>query len=522
MQTFRWWRKVLSCWPCCVLLAAPPADALQAVLVGSGYTQPLLVTAPIGDNRLFVVEKGGLIRVQDGSTVSTFLDLRPLVDSSGERGLLGLAFDPAYASNGRFYVDYIDATTRNTVVAAYTVSTPGASVADAGSARLVLTVPQPAGLSNHKAGWIGFSPADPGRLYIATGDGGGSNDPGNRAQNLADNLGKLLRVVPLPGGGYTVPADNPFAGAVAGNDEIWAYGLRNPFRNSFDRLTGDLWIGDVGQSLREEIDFAAAGSAGGVNYGWRAREGSIDNPAVGDAAPAGAVGPLFDYAHGTLGASVIGGHVYRGTGEPGLDGSYLFGDFVSGRIFTLRRSGSTAVDFTDRTAELGTPFGGSTLASFGEDGHGNLYAVGLNGNIFRVASAVPEPGAWALLLAGLLAGGRRWRDLAGGLIAPGAVPQASGAGARFDPATRSKRNSRHSIGAVPHRHAAAFLQPHQRGQLHLGAEAPGRPAGVVALPVAGQAAKKAPTWRRPRSLPAPRPGPRRDPWVRCARHRAGS
>jgi glucose/arabinose dehydrogenase len=426
MQTFRWWRKVLSCWPCCVLLAAPPADALQAVLVGSGYTQPLLVTAPIGDNRLFVVEKGGLIRVQDGSTVSTFLDLRPLVDSSGERGLLGLAFDPAYASNGRFYVDYIDATTRNTVVAAYTVSTPGASVADAGSARLVLTVPQPAGLSNHKAGWIGFSPADPGRLYIATGDGGGSNDPGNRAQNLADNLGKLLRVVPLPGGGYTVPADNPFAGAVAGNDEIWAYGLRNPFRNSFDRLTGDLWIGDVGQSLREEIDFAAAGSAGGANYGWRAREGSIDNPAVGDAAPAGAVGPLFDYAHGTLGASVIGGHVYRGTGEPGLDGSYLFGDFVSGRIFSLRRSGNTAVDFVDRTAELGTPFGGSTLASFGEDGHGNLYAVGLNGNIFRVASAVPEPGAWALLLAGLLVGGRRWRPC-GRPDRTRTVPQASGA-----------------------------------------------------------------------------------------------
>jgi glucose/arabinose dehydrogenase len=172
MLTYRRWRKVLSCWPCCALLAAPPADALQAVLVGSGYTQPLLVTAPIGDSRIFVVEKGGLIRVQDGSTVSTFLDLRPLVDSSGERGLLGLAFDPAYASNGRFYVDYIDATTRNTVVAAYTAVSPAASVADPGSARLVLTVPQPAGQSNHKAGWIGFSPADPGRLYIATGDGG--------------------------------------------------------------------------------------------------------------------------------------------------------------------------------------------------------------------------------------------------------------------------------------------------------------------------------------------------------------
>lgn len=393
------------------LLVAGPTWALQSVLVGSGYNQPVFVTAPLGDSRLFVVEKGGLIRVQDGAGISTFLDLRAQVDAGGERGLLGLAFDPGYASNGRFYVNYIDATSRNTVVAAYTAPTPSGAVADPASARLVLTVPQPAGLSNHKAGWLGFSPADPGRLYIATGDGGGSNDPGNRAQNLSDNLGKLLRVVPLPGGGYSVPADNPFAGAVAGNDEIWAYGLRNPFRNSFDRLTGDLWIGDVGQSLREEIDFAAAGTPGGANYGWRAREGSIDNPAVADVAPAGAVAPLFDYAHGALGASVIGGYVYRGAGEPGLDGSYLFGDFVSGRIFTLRRSGGVAVDFTDRTAELGTPFGGSTLASFGEDGLGNLYAVGLNGNIFRVASAVPEPGAAALLVSGLLLGAWRWRRL---------------------------------------------------------------------------------------------------------------
>ncbi len=391
------------------LLSVTPASALQSVLVGSGYVQPLYLTAPAGDSRLFVVEKGGRIRLQQGASVSTYLDLSAQVDAAGERGLLGMAFDPDFATNGRFYVNYIDLTTKNTVVASYTATSAGAATANPASARVVLSVAQPAGLSNHKAGWIGFSAADPGRLYIATGDGGSANDPGNRAQNLADNLGKMLRVVPLPGGGYTVPADNPFAGQ-AGNDEIWAYGLRNPFRNSFDRLTGDLWIGDVGQGLREEIDFAAAGTAAGVNYGWRAREGRVDNPGVSDPAPPSAIGPLFDYAHGTLGASIIGGYVYRGSGEPALDGTYLFGDFVSGRIFSLREVNGVAVGFTDRTAELGTPFGGSTLASFGEDGFGNVYAVGLNGNIFRIASAVPEPGPWALLAAGVAVVGWRLRS----------------------------------------------------------------------------------------------------------------
>ena len=391
------------------LTAALPAAALQSVLVGSGYSQPVFLTAPAGDSRLFIVEKAGRIRVQDGASVSTYLDLSAQVNSAGERGLLGLAFDPAFASNGRFYVNYIDATTLNTVVASYTAPSATATTADPASGRVVLTVAQPAGLSNHKAGWIGFSPADPGRLYIATGDGGSGNDPLNRAQNLNDNLGKMLRVVPLPGGGYSVPAGNPYAGATPGNDEIWAYGLRNPFRNSFDRVSGDLWIGDVGQSLREEIDFAVAGSAGGINYGWRAREGTFDNPGVSDAAPANATNPLFDYPQGALGRSVIGGYVYRGSAEPGLDGTYLFGDFVSGRIFSLRQQGGAAVDFTDRTAELGTPFGGNTLASFGEDGLGNVYALGLNGNIVRIATAVPEPGTWALWAAALCVMGWRLR-----------------------------------------------------------------------------------------------------------------
>ncbi len=384
-----------------VLGLSGPTHALNSVLVGSGFEQPVFLTAPAGDARLFIVEKTGRIQLLSNGVASTYLDLRGIVDTAGEGGLLGLAFDPQFASNGRFYVDYIDKTTHNTVVASYTATSAAASTADAASGKLILGVTQPAGLSNHKAGWIGFRSTDPGQLYIATGDGGGGNDPNNRAQNLGDNLGKMLRVTPLAGGGYSIPAGNPFAGATPGNDEIWAYGLRNPYRNSFDRATGDFWIADVGQDSREELDFEAAGTAGGRNYGWRAREGSIDNPAVPDPAPPGAIDPFYDYPHGAMGGTIIGGYVYRGSGEAGLDGSYFFGDFNSGKIFSLRNAGGVVGSFTERTAELGALFGGFTLSAFGEDGLGNLYVMGLDGNVYRFANAVPEPAAWALMAAGL-------------------------------------------------------------------------------------------------------------------------
>ncbi|MBP6851258.1 MAG: PQQ-dependent sugar dehydrogenase [Rhodoferax sp.] len=391
-------------------LPLAPAHALDSVLVGSGFEQPVFLTAPVNDPRLFIVEKSGRIQVSLNGSVSTYLDLSARVDVEGERGLLGLAFDPGFASNGRFYVNYIDSTTRNTVVSVFTAPSAAASVADANSEKIILTVAQPPGRTNHKGGWIGFSSMDPGNLYIATGDGGSGNDPDSFAQNTTSNLGKMLRVTPLAGGGYTVPANNPFVDQ-AGNDEIWAFGLRNPYRNSFDRGTGDLWIGDVGQDTREEINFQAVGSAGGANYGWRAREGTVDNPGVPDAPPASAIEPVFDYAHNQYGESIIGGYVYRGNAEPGLDGSYFFGDFVSGRIFTLRESGGVAGELTERTADLGNPLGAFNLSSFGEDGAGNLYAVGLNGNIYRIASAVPEPSSWALLAAGLglLAGAAKRR-----------------------------------------------------------------------------------------------------------------
>ena len=374
------------------LALAGAAHAQAATLVASGFSQPLFLTAPVGDSRLFVVEKGGRIQVLDNGVKSLWLDISTQVDTAGERGLLGLAFDPGFASNGRFYVDYIDKTTLNTVVASYTVN--GSGTVNLASARTILTVAQPAGLSNHKGGWIGFSAADPGQLYIATGDGGSGNDPFNNAQNLNSNLGKLLRVTPQAGGGYTVPANNPFVG-VAGNDEIWAYGLRNPFRNSFDRLTGDLWIGDVGQSAREEIDFASAttGLGRGANYGWRVREGSIATPGISDPTPPNLTEPIFDYDR-SQGGSIIGGYVYRGGADASLDGKYVFGDYVSGRIWTL--SGGTAT-------ALASPFGGFQLTSFGEGGDGALYAVGINGSIYQLAAAVPEPAPAALLALGLIA-----------------------------------------------------------------------------------------------------------------------
>lgn len=377
-------------------LASLPVFALGSSLVGSGYASPVFVTAPPGDARLFVVERGGVIKMQQGGQVSNFLDISSKIRTSGENGLLGLAFDPGFASNGRFYVNYTAASDGATVIEAYTASNPASGAASSASAELVLRIASN-GRSNHKAGWIGFRPGDS-ALYIATGDSGGGNDPDQRAQDLNSLLGKMLRITPTPGGGYTVPADNPFVG-IAGRDEIWAYGLRNPYRNSFDRQTGELWIGDVGQSTREEINREAADSAGGLNYGWRAREGRGDNPGVGDAAPANAVDPVFDYLHSAgLGRSVIGGYVVRGDAE--LEGQYLFGDFVSGRLFSFSPANPDA-SFSDLTAAFGSPFGGFQLSSFGEDGFGSVYATGLNGNVYRLTTAVPEPASALLLLGGL-------------------------------------------------------------------------------------------------------------------------
>jgi glucose/arabinose dehydrogenase len=393
------------------------ALALDTRVVTNGLNNPLFLTAPSGDSRLFIVERGGSIRIFENGTLlpDPFLTV-PNVATSGERGLLGLAFDPNYANSGspgfgKFYVNYIDSSRgNNTFIESFQVSSDR-NRADPASRRAILEVTQPPP-SNHKAGWIGFRRNEPDNLYIATGDGGSGDDPDNNAQNKGSNLGKILRVDVhnvSSGQNYSIPAGNPFAGdTIPGNDEIWAYGLRNPYRNSFDRESGAFYIADVGQGALEEINVEMAGTPGGRNYGWRPREGNADNPSVPeDLAPGLRVDPIYAYAHGDgpfQGDSVTGGYVYRGSLIDGLQGTYIFGDYMSGRIFSLQVDPTTGLMIPgsekDLTEALGDPFGGPGLASFGEDGFGELYLVNLGaGTILQV---VPEPATYALMGAGLM------------------------------------------------------------------------------------------------------------------------
>jgi glucose/arabinose dehydrogenase len=378
---------------------AAGSTPLTTELVVSGLDQPHLVTYAPGDfDRLFILEKRGRIRiVKDGVLLSTpFLDIDALVGggifSFDERGLLGLAFHPDYQNNGFFFVNYTD-NSSNTVIARYRVSNDP-DIADPGSAMIGMTILQP--FENHNGGWIEFGPD--GYLYIATGDGGSGNDPGNRAQDITDQLlGKILRIDidgdDFPGDpdrNYAIPSDNPFVG-VAGDDEIWAYGLRNPWRNDFDRLTGDLYIADVGQNDWEEIDFQPASSTGGENYGWRCMEGAHCTGLSGcDCFDPELVLPIHEYDHGD-GCSITGGLVYRGCEIPDLDGTYFFGDYCSARIWSFRYDGVSITDFVERTAEL-DPVGGpaiTDITSFGEDAFGELYICSQDGNIFKIVPADP-------------------------------------------------------------------------------------------------------------------------------------
>ena len=379
------------------------AQALTTVRVADGLSLPLLVThAPGESGRAFIVEQRsgttGRIRVLDlnsGTLLATpFLSV-PNVTTGGEQGLLGLAFHPDYQNNGLFYVDYTAAgggAAGHTVVAEYRASPPGSNTAIATPVRTILTIDQPE--ENHNGGWIGFGPD--GFLYIATGDGGGGGDQhgtiGN-GQDLSSNLGKMLRVdvngddFPADTArNYRIPASNPFVG-IAGNDEIWAFGLRNPWRNSFDRVTGDLWIGDVGQGSWEEIDFQPAGAAGGRNYGWRCMEGFHCTGWTGCTCNDTALTlPIHEYGHGPE-CSLTGGYVYRGCAVPDLAGTYFFGDFCSAKVWSFRYdlvNGKT--EFTDRTAEL-APGGGlaiNTITSFGEDGLGEIYICDQGGEVFKI------------------------------------------------------------------------------------------------------------------------------------------
>ncbi len=380
------------------------SQAIRTQRVAFGLTRPIFVTHARGDYaRIFIIEKQGRIRIlRNGAIVATpFLNIDPLVGggqtNQSEQGLLGLAFHPQYSSNGYFFVNYTD-NGGNTIVARYRVSADP-DVADPASAFTILTVAQP--FANHNGGWMDFGPD--GHLYIALGDGGDANDPGNRAQTISNQLlGKMLRIDVdgadnVPGNGdddafpadalrnYAIPANNPFVGAT-GDDEIWCYGLRNPWRCSFDRLTGDLWIADVGQDLIEEVNFQPASSAGGENYGWRCMEGLQCTGLSGCTCNAASLTmPVYTYPHPD-GFAVTGGYVYRGCAIPGLQGTYFFADYVTSRIWSFRYVGGAVTQFTERTAEL-APGGGlilGAIGSFGEDAYGELYICDQNSEVYKI------------------------------------------------------------------------------------------------------------------------------------------
>ena len=411
---------------------------MHTVTVASGFSRPVFVTAPPGDyNRIFVVEQQvsinnqphgriQVVNLQTGAK-SVFLTVAGIA-GGGEQGLLGLAFDPDYATNGKFYIHYTASGSDDIVVKQYQVS-GDPNVADTAPANIktVITFGHPQ--TNHNAGWIGFSPRpnDDHNLYISSGDGGNGNDadggaghhePGGNAQwngtgaiDAADAkhalLGKMLRIHINPTTGtYTIPPDNPFAGSTDPfvQKEIWLLGLRNPYRDSFDRITGRMFIGDVGQGSREEIDVQQTGNPnGGENYGWREREGFIQNPSYPTPSPTpnrGWIDPILDYprsgAGPLTGTTVTGGYVYRGRQIPALRGTYIFGDYSSGKIFSLNYDGNTAsnpqtitnllfptIDASEQS--LGNP------SSFGEDANGELYICDLfPGRVYKIIPATPN------------------------------------------------------------------------------------------------------------------------------------
>lgn len=357
----------------------PAAVAVDLELVVEGLAGPLFAGhAGDGSGRLFVLEQAGRVRVvREGRLLpEPFLDIAGRVTSGGERGLLGLAFAPTFGADGRFFVDYTDAD-GNTVVSEFRAPDPAGDRADAASERVLLQIHQP--FANHNGGGLAIGPD--GLLWIGTGDGGSGGDPQGNGQRLDTLLGKLLRIDPRPTAGapYGIPAGNPFVGRAGAQGEIWAYGLRNPWRFSFDRATGDLWIGDVGQDTIEEVDRWPAGSPAGPNFGWSTMEASACFKPADGCPRDGLVLPVAEYVHGP-GCSVTGGYVYRGTAVAGLAGTYLYADYCSGTIWGL-----------DAAAERPAPRvlleSGVTVASFGEDEAGELYVVDLaGGRLFRVTA----------------------------------------------------------------------------------------------------------------------------------------
>jgi glucose/arabinose dehydrogenase len=365
-----------------ILLAAcggsSSAAGVRLVKIGS-FDHPLYVTAPPGDlGRVFVVEQTGRISVvRNGRKLRTpFLDLRSQVSCCDERGLLSMAFAPDYATSGLFYVDYTDRRGNTRVVEFTRSGNPDRAVRGSGRQVLFQRQPEP----NHNGGLVTFGPDN--LLYIGLGDGGGAYDHhgshGN-AQNLGSLLGKILRIDPRRSAGrpYAIPADNPFVGRSGARAEIYSYGLRNPWRFSFDRATGDMVIADVGQAAVEEVDFARGDRARGANYGWRVWEGRRRNY-PGESAR-GAVFPVLTYTHRGGECSITGGYVVRDPALPALAGQYVYGDYCVGRLHAVRlRTGASS---GDHTLGLRVP----ALSSFGQDARGRVYATSLNGPVYRLA-----------------------------------------------------------------------------------------------------------------------------------------
>jgi glucose/arabinose dehydrogenase len=356
-------------------LAEPPQLALQQI--ASGLSRPLEIRNA-GDSRLFIVLQTGQIVIYDGSRVlpTPFLDIRSVisggVQGESERGLLGLAFHPRFAQNGFFFVHYT-AISGDVIVARYSVSPPNSDRADAGTGTIVLRIPH-SQFANHNGGQLQFG--SDGFLYIGVGDGGGGGDPNNNGQNRSTLLGKILRIdVDTPP--YGGPPSNPFG------NEVWAYGLRNPWRFSFDRVTQDLWIADVGQNLWEEVDFQPAASIGGENYGWRLMEGThCFNPST-NCQQAGLVLPVLEYSHAGGACSITGGYVYRGARYPRMSGIYFYGDYCSGAIWGAARQNDGTVS---SQLLLSTRL---AISSFGEDQNGELYVADLKGAVYRLTDNLP-------------------------------------------------------------------------------------------------------------------------------------
>ena len=384
MRKAIWWTSLCLCFSS--LLAAcggqgdtqsnsPASTSLKLQTLARNLNSPVFLTAPPGDtNRLFVLEQGGTIKVLDranGNVLSTFLTLTGIT-SGGEQGLLGLAFDPHYTTNGRFYVHYTDVNGAITIVRFLVTN---ADIADPASQVVLVSIPHPT-FANHNGGMLAFGPDS--CLYAAVGDGGSSGDPNNNAQNLASRLGKLLRIDPTTGAACTNETLNPF---LSGGDQlVWSFGLRNPWRFSFDG--DDLYIGDVGQDAREEINVSAGPNAGrGLNYGWRLMEGSVCFNPTTNCNGGTLTLPTVEYTHDNGACSVTGGYVYRGQAIPAAQGTYFYADFCAGFVRSFRFNNGSALERTEWPL-LAAP----SITSFGQDGVGELYILTKGGNVSRIVT----------------------------------------------------------------------------------------------------------------------------------------